>query len=133
MVIPRFVQQALLGHPITVYGDGTQSRCFTYVEDVIGAITKLMQKEECLGEIFNIGSTNEIQIIELANKVKKMTNSSSKIKKIPYDEAYEEGFEDMKRRVPDIGKLKKYIDYKPKVKLDQILNKVIDYHKGNKF
>ncbi len=133
MVIPRFVRQALLGHPITVFGDGTQSRCFTYVEDVVGAIIKLMDTKKCLGEIFNIGSTAETKIIELAQKIKKMTNSSSKIKKISYDEAYEEGFEDMKRRVPDISKLKKFIDYSPKVKLEQTLNKVIDYHKGNKF
>jgi len=133
MVIPRFVQQALLEHPLTVYGDGKQSRCFAYVEDVVDAMIKLMENDKCLGEVFNIGSKDETQILDLAKKVKKMTNSNSKIKMIPYDEAYEEGFEDMRRRVPDISKIQNYIDYQPKVNLDQILEKVIDYHKGNKF
>ncbi|MEA2103233.1 MAG: GDP-mannose 4,6-dehydratase [Candidatus Cloacimonadota bacterium] len=129
MVVPRFVQQALLDHPITVYGDGEQTRCFTYVEDIVGAIINLMTEEKCVGQIFNIGTNQEISIMELAKKVKKLTNSSSVIKKISYAEAYEEGFEDMRKRAPDISKLKKYVGFKPKVELDEILKKVIEFHK----
>jgi UDP-glucose 4-epimerase len=129
MVVPRFVQQALLGHPITVYGDGKQSRCFSYVGDVIEAIVKLMIEEKCVGQIYNIGSDKEITIMDLAKKIKKLTNSSSTIKLIPYNEAYEEGFEDMKRRVPDLSKAKKDIGFEPKVLLDDILKEIIDYYK----
>ncbi|MEA3475254.1 MAG: GDP-mannose 4,6-dehydratase [Candidatus Cloacimonadota bacterium] len=129
MVVPRFVQQALLGHPITVYGDGKQSRCFTYVGDIVNALVKLMNEEKCVGEVYNIGSDKEITIMDLAKKVKKLTNSLSKIKFIPYNEAYEEGFEDMRRRVPDISKAKKDIGFEPKVPLDDILKEIIEYYK----
>ncbi len=129
MVVPRFVQQALLGHPITVYGDGKQSRCFTYVGDIVNALVKLMNEEKCIGEVYNIGSDKEITIMDLAKKIKKLTNSLSVIKLIPYNEAYEEGFEDMRRRVPDISKAKKDIGFEPKVPLDNILKEIIEYYK----
>ncbi|MCK4358646.1 MAG: GDP-mannose 4,6-dehydratase [Candidatus Cloacimonetes bacterium] len=129
MVVPRFVQQALLDHPITVYGDGKQSRCFAYVGDVVDALVKLMEDDKSVGQIYNIGSDKEITIFDLAKKVKKLTNSSSTIKLIPYNEAYEEGFEDMNRRVPDISKIKKAIGFEPKVPLDEILKEIIEYYK----
>lgn len=129
MVVPRFVQQALLDHPITVYGDGKQSRCFAYVGDVVDALVKLMEDDKCVGQIYNIGSDKEITILDLAKKVKKITKSLSRIKLIPYNEAYEEGFEDMNRRVPDISKIKKVIGFEPKVPLDEILKEIIEYYK----
>lgn len=129
MVVPRFVQQALLHHPITVYGDGKQSRCFCYVDDVVKAMVKLMNEEKCVGQVYNIGSDEEITILDLANKVKKLTNSDSPIKIIPYDEAYEEGFEDMQKRIPDLSKIKHDISYEPKVPLDDILVEIIEYYK----
>ena len=127
MVIPKFVKNALLNHPLTVYGDGKQSRCFTYVDDVVEGFIKLMNTKKADGEIYNIGSMEEVTIHELAKKIKKMTNSKSKIELVKYEDAYEEGFEDMRRRVPDISKINKAIGYKPKYKLDQILTKIIDY------
>jgi len=129
MVVPRFVQQALLNHPLTVYGDGKQSRCFAYVGDVVEALAKLMENDKCIGQIYNIGTNEEISILDLAKKVKELTNSSSQIKLIPYDEAYEEGFEDMQRRIPDITKAGRDINFKPKVKLTRILHEIIDYYK----
>lgn len=129
MVVPRFVQQALLHHPITVYGDGKQSRCFCYVGDVIKAMVKLMNEEKCIGQIYNIGSDKEITILDLAHKIKKLTNSNSQVKIIPYDEAYEEGFEDMRKRVPDLSKIKHDIGYEPKIELDEILLEIIEYYK----
>jgi Nucleoside-diphosphate-sugar epimerases len=129
MVVPRFVQQALLNHPITVYGDGKQSRCFGYVGDIVEAIVKLMDNDKCIGQIYNIGTNEEITIYNLAKKVKELTNSESKIKLIPYEEAYEEGFEDMKRRIPDLSKAGRDIDYKPKVSLTRILQEIIEYYK----
>lgn len=129
MVIPRFVRNALMGEPLMVHGDGTQTRCFTYVGDVVRAITTLMETEEAVGEIFNVGSTEEIQIRQLAKKVIELTGSSSTIKYISYEEAYGEGFEDMKRRVPDITKIHNLIGWKPEVRLDELLQKVIEYEK----
>lgn len=129
MVVPRFVQQALLDHPLTVYGDGKQSRCFAYVGDVVEALVKLMNNNKCVGQIYNIGTDEEISILDLAKKIKELTNSSSQIKFVPYDEAYEEGFEDMQRRIPDISKAGRDINYKPKVKLTHILHEIIDYYK----
>ncbi|MDX9703665.1 MAG: GDP-mannose 4,6-dehydratase [Candidatus Auribacterota bacterium] len=130
MVIPRFVQQALAGETITVYGDGTQSRCFTYVSDVVGALVALMQSDKAVGEVFNIGSQEEITIIDLARKIKSKTGSSSPIEKIPYSQAYEKGFDDMLRRVPSIEKIHNAIGYTPKYSLDQILDSVIDYYRS---
>jgi len=127
MVIPNFVRQALAGQPITVFGDGTQSRSFTYVGDVVGAMVALINDPRAVGQVFNIGNGGEITIADLAAKIKKMTGSTSKIVTIPYDQAYEEGFEDMPRRVPDISKISALTGYKPTVELDEILDKVIEY------
>jgi UDP-glucose 4-epimerase len=128
MVIPNFVKQALLGHPITVYGDGTQSRCFTYVGDVVAALIALVEHEGAVGQVFNVGNdAREISILELAQKVKERTRSQSEIKIVPYDQAYEAGFEDMPRRVPDLAKIRALVGYEPKVDLDQILDHVIAY------
>jgi len=127
MVVPRFVQAAMNNQPIRVYGDGTQSRCFGYVGDVVNAMIALMDHPEAVGQIFNIGSNEEISIMELAKKVKAIAGSQSEIVKIPYEEAYEQGFEDMARRVPDLTKIKKLIGYTPKIKLDEIIVRVRDY------
>ena len=127
MVLPTFVRQALSGHPITVFGDGTQSRSFTYVGDVVGALIKLSQEPRAIGEVFNIGNMGEITISDLANKVKTMTGSSSPIHYIPYSEAYEEGFEDMPRRVPDITKIRELIGYEPQLGLDEIIQTVVEH------
>jgi len=132
MVIPRFVQQALANEPITIFGTGKQSRCFTDVSDVVSAVLKLTANNKSVGEVFNIGSDQEITIEQLANKVKEKTKSTSGIKYIPYDQAYEIGFEDMLRRVPDLSKVKKHIGYKPTQNIDQILDKVIAYFKNKK-
>ena len=128
MVLPKFVKNALLNHPLTIYGDGKQSRCFADVEDVVDGMIKLMNEKKAEGQIYNIGSTEEISIEELAKKIKKMTNSNSKIEYIKYDDAYEEGFEDMSRRIPDLGKINKMINYVPRFKLEDILNRVIKYY-----
>ena len=128
MVIPNFVRQALAGQPITVFGDGTQSRCFTDVSDVVGGLVGLMDHPHAPGEVFNIGSHHEVSILELAKKVKAMAKSDSEIVFVPYEKAYEEGFEDMPRRVPDTNKIAALIGYEPKVSLDEILERVIDYH-----
>jgi UDP-glucose 4-epimerase len=127
MVLPTFVRQALAGHPLTVFGDGTQSRSFTYVGDVVDALIKLAAEPSAVGQVFNIGNGNEITIQHLAEKVRTMTGSSSEIVKIPYDEAYESGFEDMPRRVPDISKIRRTIGYEPRVGLDDIIARVVDY------
>jgi nucleoside-diphosphate-sugar epimerase len=130
MVIPTFVKQALAGRQITVYGDGKQSRCFGYVGDVVGALIKLMDKEEAVGQVFNIGSSEEVTIFELAQRVKELTNSDSEITFVPYNEAYEEGFEDMPRRVPDTSKINALVGFRPKMSLDGILQSVINFHSG---
>jgi UDP-glucose 4-epimerase len=133
MVVPNFVKQALLGHPITVYGDGEQSRCFTYVTDVVGALMKLADHEGAVGQVFNIGNDREeVTIRALAQRVKERTKSASEILTIPYDEAYESGFEDMPRRVPDLGKIRALVGYEPKVHLDEILDRVIAYFTSDK-
>jgi UDP-glucose 4-epimerase len=133
MVVPNFVKQALLGHPITVYGDGEQSRCFTYVTDVVGALLKLADHEGALGQVFNIGNdSEEVSIRALAQRVKERTKSASEIATIPYDKAYESGFEDMPRRVPDLGKIRSLVGYEPKVHLDEILDRVIAYFTSDK-
>jgi len=131
MVAPRFVQQALAGETITVYGDGTQSRCFTFVMDVVTAIIALSENEDAIGEVFNIGSVEEISIMDLAKRVIELTGSNSDIKLIPYSEAYEAGFEDMQRRVPDISKIRNALGWSPTTQLDEILFKIIEYYKGN--
>ena len=130
MVIPTFVKQALAGRPVTVFGDGNQSRCFCYVGDVVGALMKLMDDEKAVGEVFNVGSNQEITIMDLARKVKELTNSESEIAYVPYDEAYEEGFEDMPRRIPDISKVNALVGFRPEMTLEGILKSVIDFHSG---
>ncbi|MEN3330350.1 MAG: UDP-glucose 4-epimerase [Acidobacteriota bacterium] len=132
MVIPTFVKQALAGRPITVYGDGTQSRCFGYVGDVVGALMKLMDNSAAVGQVFNIGSNHEITIRALAERVKDMTKSDSEIVYVPYDQAYEEGFEDMPRRIPDISKVSELVGFRPEMNLDGILESVIDYQIGRR-
>ncbi len=125
MVLPTFVRQALLGEPITVFGDGSQTRSFCYVSDTVGAIVALMEHTEAAGEIFNIGSDEEVSIRTLAELVRKKANSPSEIETLPYDVAYEPGFEDMQRRCPNITKIHQAIGYRPKVDLDGILDRVI--------
>jgi len=127
MVIPNFVRQALAGQPITVFGDGTQSRSFTYVGDVVRALVALVDEPRAVGQVFNIGNGREITIGDLAEKVRTLTGSNSGIVRIPYDQAYESGFEDMPRRVPDIAKIRSLVGYEPTVDLDEILARVIEY------
>jgi UDP-glucose 4-epimerase len=127
MVIPTLVRQALAGQPMTVFGDGSQSRSFTYVGDVVRAMVALINEPRAVGQVFNIGNGNEITIGELASKVKAMTASGSAIVRVPYEQAYEAGFEDMPRRVPDISKLRALVGYEPTVELDEILTRVIEY------
>lgn len=127
MVVPTFVKQALLKHPITIYGDGNQTRSFTFVGDVVRGVVDLANHPKAIGDIFNIGHGEEISIADLAKMVKNMTGSSSEIVYIPYDKAYEEGFEDMPRRAPDISKINKLTGYKPTLGIREILEKVIEY------
>ncbi len=127
MVLPRFVRQALLGQPLIVYGDGKQTRCFTSVSDVVDAVLALAKEEKAIGSIFNIGSDHEISIHDLAERVIELTGSPSKTELLPYDKAYEEGFEDMRRRVPDLTRIHETIGYKPKVNLDSLIRSVIKY------
>ncbi len=127
MVLPSFVQQALSGAPITVFGDGTQSRSFTFVGDVVECLLKLVSEPKAVGQVFNIGNKEEVTILRLAEIVKSLTGSASPIEFVPYDKAYEEGFEDMPRRVPDLTKVHQLVGYEPKVQLNEIITKVIDY------
>ena len=129
MVIPNFVRQALAGKPITVFGDGTQSRSFAYVGDVVRGLVSLVQDRRAVGEVFNLGNDEEITINALARLVKTMTSSNSTIINIPYEKAYEAGFEDMPRRVPDLTKIQTLVGYAPQVQLPEILRKVIDHHR----
>ena len=127
MVIPRFVQQALTGQPLTVFGDGTQSRAFTHVSDVVSALTRLIKEPKAVGEVINLGNTEEVTILRLAERVRELAGSSSAITFIPYDEAYESGFEDMPRRVPDLTKARTLIGYEPRHSLTDILVQVIEH------
>jgi UDP-glucose 4-epimerase len=127
MVLPNFVRQALASQPITVFGDGKQSRCFGFIGDVVEAVGRLVRTEAAIGEVFNLGSNEEVTIEELAHRVRRIAGSSSPIIYIPYDQAYEEGFEDMPRRVPSLEKIHKYIGYRPKTSLDQIIESVVKY------
>src|SRR5262245_9689842 len=129
MVIPNFVQQALTGQDITVFGDGSQTRCFSHVCDVVKALIKLAEHPNAVGEVYNIGSDQETTISQLAEKVRQITESESRLVYVPYDEAYEQGFEDMMRRVPDISKIRKLIDYQPSIDLDGILASIIEFHR----
>lgn len=130
MVIPTFVKQALADRPITVYGDGTQSRCFAHVADVVGALMALMDHPGAVGEVFNIGSNEEVTIAELAEEVRVLADSRSKIVMVPYEEAYGEGFEDMPRRVPDTSKIGALIGFRPERTLEEILKSVIAFYRA---
>jgi UDP-glucose 4-epimerase len=130
MVIPTFVRQALAGEPITVFGDGRQQRSFTYVGDVVEALLKLMAEPRAVGEVFNIGNPEEIAIGDLARRVRTLAGSASEIVLIPYDEAYEAGFEDMPRRVPSLEKIHALVGYRPTVQLDEILARVIAHERA---
>jgi len=130
MVIPTLVKQALSGRPLTVYGTGDQTRCFGYVGDIIKALVKLVDQPEAIGEVFNIGSTEEVSITQLAEKIREVTGSSSEIVYVPYSEAYEAGFEDMPRRVPDTTKIANLLGFRPETSLDTIVREVVAYHAG---
>lgn len=129
MVVPRFVQAAVKGQPISVHGDGTQSRCFGHVYDVVDALVKLLDQPECFGQVINLGNDEEVSIKGLAERAIQLTGSSSTIEYIPYDEVYGEGFEDMRRRVPDLKKAARLIGYKPTRTLDDIINDVAGEYK----
>ncbi len=131
MVVPRFVQWALSGQPIQVYGTGDQSRCFGNIFDVIDAIQKLSEEDSALGQVYNIGSNEEISIIGLAEKVRQRAGSHSEIKLIPYDQAYEPGFEDFQRRVPSLEKVMQIIEWAPSTPLDTTIDQIIQYHQEN--
>lgn len=126
MVIPRFITQALAGEPLKVHGEGKQTRCFLHVRDVADALVKLVEHPLAVGEVFNLGSQEEVTIEELARRVIRLTKSASRIDYVPYEQAYEEGFEDMPRRVPDIAKIHGLIGFQPTMNLDEIIRSVVD-------
>jgi UDP-glucose 4-epimerase len=130
MVIPNFVRQALANQPITVYGDGTQRRCFLHVSDAVRALTGLMEADGAVGEVHNIGNTEEVTILELAERVRDMAGSTSEIVYVPYSVAYEENFEDMPRRVPSLDKIRRTIGWTPQLSLDEILESVIEFQQA---
>jgi UDP-glucose 4-epimerase len=132
MVIPRFVRQALDGGPITVFGDGNQSRCFGYVGDVVGALVKLSREPRAYGQVFNIGNDKEITIEAVAALIRDRVNPAIKIEHIPYEKAYEAGFEDMMRRVPDLRKIKALIGYQPTLGIEQIVDRVIEFERARR-
>jgi UDP-glucose 4-epimerase len=127
MVVPNFVRQALEGQPITVFGTGKQSRCFCYVGDTVSALLKLLDTPESVGQVFNIGSSEEISIEGLADLIKTKLNSSSPICYIPYEKAYEAGFEDMPRRVPSTAKIERYVGWQPSTSLDNTIDLIAEY------
>jgi len=129
MVLPRFVQQALKNLPITVYGDGTQTRCFGHVSDVVHAISDLVETPKAVGEVFNIGNDERVSISDLANLVIEICESSSKLKFIPYEGIYEGKFDDMQHRVPDLSKIQRLIGYKPQMNLHQTITSVVDHYR----
>jgi UDP-glucose 4-epimerase len=129
MVLPNFVKQALRNEPITIFGDGKQSRSFTYVDDSVKVLIGLMENDEAIGKVFNVGNSKEVTIEELAKRVKQLSGSKSELLYIPYEEAYEGGFEDMHRRCPDNSAIKKLLGYKPSKTLDEIIQSTIDYHR----
>jgi UDP-glucose 4-epimerase len=129
MVLPNFVKQAIQNEPITIYGDGQQSRSFTYVGDCVRVLQGLMDSKEALGQVFNIGNSQEITIEDLAKKVKELSASKSELLYIPYEEAYEGGFEDMQRRCPDNKRIRNLLGYKPSLSLDELIKLTIDYHR----
>jgi nucleoside-diphosphate-sugar epimerase len=126
MVVPRLVRQALAGSPLTVHGDGTQRRCFGHVRDVVRALADLMARDDVYGEVFNLGSSEEVTILDLARRIREATGSGSEIVLVPYEDAYEEGFEDMMRRIPDVSKVQAAIGWQPTKDLDAIIADVIE-------
>jgi UDP-glucose 4-epimerase len=132
MVVPRFVQWALDNEPIQVYGDGQQQRCFGNVRDVVDAIYRLANTPDAVGQVFNIGNTEEVTILELAERVRQRSQSQSEISFIPYEEAYEPGFEDFRRRIPDISKIGRYTGWEPMTSLDTTIDQIIDYYRKEK-
>ena len=129
MVVPRFVTAALRNEPVQVYGSGDQIRCFCHVSDAIRALLLVIDSDKAIGQVFNVGNNQQISIMDLAKKVIEITGSNSEIKKIPYSEAYPEGFEDMQRRVPDISKIRNILGWSPEIGLDQIIRDIADFHK----
>jgi UDP-glucose 4-epimerase len=130
MVIPRFVSQALNNEDITVFGTGQQTRCFLHVRDAVGALISLMDETKAVGEVFNVGSQEEVSIEGLARRIIEMAGSKSELIYISYEKAYEQGFEDMQRRVPDISKINKYIGFRPQINLNGIIKDVINFCKN---
>lgn len=129
MVVPRLIRQAVLGHPMTVYGDGEQRRCWTYIDDALDGLIALSQSDQTVGEIFNLGSHFETSIKDLAARIKVLTGSDSEIEYIPYDQAWPKGtYEDLMYRVPDLAKIRKFVDYEPKIDLDQALKRIIEHY-----
>ena len=132
MVVPRFVAAAIRDEPIQVYGSGDQIRCFCHVSDAIRALLLVIDSDQAIGQVFNVGNNQQISIMDLAKKVIEITGSKSEIKKIPYSEAYPAGFEDMQRRVPDISKIKNVLGWSPEIGLDQIIRDIADFHRIEK-
>ena len=130
MVLPRFVQAALQDEPIAIHGDGKQTRCFCHVNDVVRALAALPKQPRAVGQVYNIGSTEEVSILELARRVKELTESRSDLRLIPYDQAYAKGFEDMRRRVPSIDKIYQLMGWRPTKSLDEILRLTIEFQRG---
>jgi len=129
MVIPRFVAAAVKDEPIEIYGDGEQSRCFTHVSDIVGAMPKLLANADCHGRVFNLGSDYEVSIVDLAKRIIELAGSSSELRFVPYEQAYTAKFEDLRRRVPDLSRIREAIDYQPTRDLDSILTELIDLAK----
>ena len=130
MVLPRFVQAALRDEPIAIHGDGKQSRCFCHVSDVVRALSALPKQSRAIGQVYNIGSTEEVSILELARRVKELTESRSDLRLVPYDQAYAKGFEDMRRRVPSIDKIYQLMGWRPTKSLDEILQLTIEFQRA---
>ena len=128
MVLPRFVNAALKNEPLQVYGSGEQIRCFCHVDDAVRALILIMDSDEAVGQVFNVGNSQQISIMELAKKVIELTGSTSSIEKIAYEKAYPEGFEDMQRRVPDISKIKQVLGWTPEINLDQIITDIAAFN-----
>jgi UDP-glucose 4-epimerase len=124
MVVPRFIEAALNNQPVSIYGSGEQMRCFCHVADVIKALLLVMDSDQALGEVFNIGNNHEISINKLAERIVTLLGSKSKIERVPYADAYPDGFEDMQRRVPDISKIKRVLGWSPQLNLDQIIKDI---------
>jgi nucleoside-diphosphate-sugar epimerase len=130
MVVPRFVRQALSGEPITVHGDGTQRRCFCYVGDIVAALTRLIGNEHAAGRVFNVGSDEEVTVAELAERVRRLAGSASEIVRIPYDQAWDDQFEDMPRRIPDLARIRELIDFRARTPLDEIIRRVMEHERS---